>query len=144
MFVDTYSNGRKAQARFFREDGLPTAYALHCGRTIDFQSDWNGETVRVQVWHEGGVYHVRQHSDERGRILWESFETYTEALVFARKLKAEMRYPVKPGSHKFLFGDDAKNFARAMRRRGWSCRIERHLGIAFPHRIVQWKKPKKP
>lgn len=60
---------------FHNARGKLTAYALACG----YIEKKERGTVQVTLWREHGVYHVRAHDFERGRIFWDSFITLTDA-----------------------------------------------------------------
>jgi hypothetical protein len=53
--------------KFFTKAGLLTGYSLACGYV---------EVRRNRrMWQEHGVFHVREHHPEQGRIFWDSFAT---------------------------------------------------------------------
>ena len=54
----------------------PSAYEFACGGIQSF----NAGNLRVTIWREHGVYHVRAHEfDGRGRIDWKAFPTLARA-----------------------------------------------------------------
>jgi len=64
---------------FKTKSGL-SAYALACGYIQRFELTDNKRDLVVDLWHEGACYHVRAHDHKGpGRIMWESFDTLTEA-----------------------------------------------------------------
>ena len=68
--------GSKQDRMFYTESGWLTPYALACG----YIEEHNRDNIWTSLWHEGCVYHVRQHDhNEHKRIFWDSFDTLTEA-----------------------------------------------------------------
>ena len=62
--------------KFYTSAGRLTAYALSCGYVE--QKDYG--PVRIRLWMEHGVYHVRAYDHEAGkRRFWETFRTLGEA-----------------------------------------------------------------
>jgi hypothetical protein len=55
--------------------GRLTAYGLSCG----YVEQHEAENIRTTLWKEHGTYHVRAHSENLGRLFWESFRTLGEA-----------------------------------------------------------------
>ena len=61
---------------FRRADSKLTAYALGCGYV---ETVWRAG-IHTTLYHEGCVYHVRQHDHNGGgRIFWDTFDTLAPA-----------------------------------------------------------------
>jgi hypothetical protein len=66
--------------------GRLTAYSFSCGYRERRSTDRDGygeEGLDTEIYHDGAVYHVRQH-DRRSeathfRVFWKSFRTLAEA-----------------------------------------------------------------
>lgn len=55
---------------FYDRHGRLTAYALACG----YREVMTFGSVRLMLWAEHGVYHVRAHDEVSGiRLFWDSF-----------------------------------------------------------------------
>ena len=53
-----------------------SAYALSCG----YLQSYSQANLRVTLWREHGVYHVRAHEfDGAGRLDWQAFRTLHKA-----------------------------------------------------------------
>jgi hypothetical protein len=63
-----------------------TAYKLACGTVQRVSND----TVSLALWYEHSRYHVRAHSVLSGRLLWQSFQTLTEARKFFTEKRKEL------------------------------------------------------
>ncbi len=69
-------------SKFYNADGSLTSYAFGCGYIQ--QREAGGR--RVQLYHDGGVYHVRAYDfEEHKRLLWDSFADLTPARAAYRK-----------------------------------------------------------
>jgi len=68
--------------KFKTPSGELTAYALACGYIERKETP----TLRLDLWHEGALYHVRAHDfAEHTRLFWESFDTLRAARAFYAK-----------------------------------------------------------
>ena len=65
----------------FRQKNGLSAYALACGHIQRAaHTIGNAYELRVDLFHDGGAYHVRAHEHGgRGRLLWDSFESIANA-----------------------------------------------------------------
>lgn len=73
--------------KFKNPDGSLTAYAFACGYVERKETP----ALRLDLWHEGAVYHVRAHDyAEHKRVFWESFDTLRPARAFFAKQRAEL------------------------------------------------------
>ena len=63
--------------KFRTKAGRLTPYALACGYIERKET----ETLRLDLWHEGACFHVRAN-DTTARLLWECFDTLTQARKF--------------------------------------------------------------
>lgn len=64
---------------FKTKAGWLTPYALACGYIELAESPKDrGTSVRLEA-PGGPLYHVKAYSTEHGRLMWETFETLTEA-----------------------------------------------------------------
>jgi hypothetical protein len=68
--------------KFHQKNGL-TAYSFACGNIQRAAYAVGDYELRVDLWHEGACYHVRAHEHGgRGRLVWDSFGSLTEARKF--------------------------------------------------------------
>lgn len=73
--------------------GNMTAYAYAC-RYTDVYRHTNGTTtdIRVTLWREHGVYHVRAHNHAtHTRLVWGSFHALSDARREFRILRRQIR-----------------------------------------------------
>jgi hypothetical protein len=82
MFIDTYSNLKKAKPVFYKKDGRLTAYALHCGYVFKKEN----ENFYLQLWCEHEHYQVMLCPNGKQYIVWECFDTVNEAWKFFSQL----------------------------------------------------------
>lgn len=70
-----------ATPQFRTSTGRLTAYSFWCGYLE--RKSTGPEGLETEIWHEGAVYHVRQHDyrpkAKQFRVFWESFDTLAEA-----------------------------------------------------------------
>jgi hypothetical protein len=65
--------------KFKTKAGRLTPYALNCGYVERKET----EALRLDLWHDGGIFHVRAHDfANHARLFWECFHTLTEARKF--------------------------------------------------------------
>jgi hypothetical protein len=74
--------------RFYNKNGELTRYGLVCGYIEKFEA--MGQAL--ELWFEGGTFHVRQVSRVHGKlIVWENFEKLTEARKFYYKCRKHIK-----------------------------------------------------
>jgi hypothetical protein len=75
-----------ATPRFHTSTGRLTAYSFTCGYRERRSTDRDGygrDGVDTEIFHDGSVYHVRQHDRREEatqfRVFWQSYRTLSEA-----------------------------------------------------------------
>lgn len=72
-----------------RKDGSISAYGFACGYV---EARNPSPSVTLTLWMEHGTFHVRAYDfASRGRLVWESFPTLTEARKFYASWKDEVK-----------------------------------------------------
>jgi hypothetical protein len=60
-----------------------TAYSFTCGYRERRSTDRDGYGLDTEIYHDGAVYHVRQHDRRAGatqfRVFWKSYRTLSQA-----------------------------------------------------------------
>jgi hypothetical protein len=72
------------------KDGEPTAYGFACG----YVSRKEHHNVRVTLWQEHGVYHIRRSDwrrDSMGAYGWETTTSLTDARTWFRQMVADVK-----------------------------------------------------
>lgn len=99
MFIDTYSDGRKASPVFRTKKGLHTAYALHCGY-LECYGKRHKEDSWIELSCDHGIYSIELFGDyvnrynhvvPKARVYGEMFDTISEARAALPRFKKMCR-----------------------------------------------------